>query len=86
MVFCHFSFVGSARHRSIRDQRAHTDDEAAVLRIARSRPPGFHIGLPSGETWRVFFRQESDLDLGDGALMQSLLEADPFRENDSHKE
>jgi hypothetical protein len=40
----------------------------------------------SGETWHVFFRQESDLDLGDGALMQSLLEADPFRENDSHKE
>jgi hypothetical protein len=40
----------------------------------------------SGETWRVFFRQESDLDLGDGALMQSLFEADPFEENDSHKE
>jgi hypothetical protein len=45
-----------------------------------------HAQMISGETRRVFFRHESDLDLGDGALMQSLLEAKPFREIDSHKE
>jgi hypothetical protein len=78
--------VGSARHRSIRDQRAHTDDGGSGAQDRRSRLAVFHIGLPSGRDVARFFRQESDLDLGDGPLMQSLLEADSFRENDSHKE